>query len=103
MRRRLRRDGPRSISREAKSPAAKRFDLVLDLQRDANLAMHQPPQGYLAPGADAMAQAAAAMEIATMTGEFEKPKYFAYKPSICAHSRSRQPGCNQCIDICSNT
>jgi len=80
---------------------SERFDLVLDLQRTPSLAMHQPPQGYLAPGADVIAQAAAAMEIATMTGEFEKPKYFAYKPSICAHSRSRQPGCNQCIDICS--
>ena len=80
---------------------SERFDLVLDLERTPYLAMHQPPQGYLAPGADPVAQAKAAMEIATMTGEFEKPKYFAYKPSICAHSRSRQPGCNQCIDICS--
>ena len=63
--------------------------------------MHQPPQGYLAPGADPVAQALAVAEIATLTGEFEKPKYFAYKASICAHSRSRQPGCNQCIDVCS--
>jgi len=36
-----------------------------------------------------------------MTGEFEKPKYFAYKASICAHSRSRQRGCDLCIDVCS--
>jgi ferredoxin len=66
-----------------------------------HIALHQPPQGYLAPGGDAPAQAAAAMEIALMTGEFEKPRYFAYKASICAHSRSRQPGCNQCLDVCS--
>ena len=77
------------------------FDLVLDLARMPALAMHQPPQGYLAPGADPIAQAMAVAEIATLTGEFEKPKYFAYKASICAHSRSRQPGCNQCIDVCS--
>ena len=77
------------------------FDLVLDLERTPHIALHQPPQGYLAPGADAAAQAAAAMEIALMTGEFEKPRYFAYKASICAHSRSRQPGCNQCLDVCS--
>ena len=32
----------------------------------------------------------AVAELATMTGEFEKPKYFAYKASICAHSRSQQ-------------
>ena len=31
---------------------AERFDLVLDLQAAPELAMHQPPQGYFAPGAD---------------------------------------------------
>ncbi len=78
-----------------------RFDLVLDLQQTPQLRMHQPPQGYYAPRADAIAQATAVAEIVTLTGEFEKPKYFAYKASICAHSRSQLPGCNQCIDICS--
>ena len=48
-----------------------------------------------------VAQAQAVTELAAMIGEFEKPKYFAYKASICAHSRSRKPGCNQCIDVCS--
>jgi len=80
---------------------SERFDLVLDLGRTPHLRMHQPPQGYLAPGADPVAQALAVAEIATMTGEFEKPKYFAYKASICAHSRSRQRGCDLCIDVCS--
>ncbi len=78
-----------------------RFDLVLDLQATPHLRMHQPPQGYYAPGADVVAQAKAVAELATMTGEFEKPKYFAYKASICAHSRSRKPGCTACIDVCS--
>ena len=78
-----------------------RFDLILDLQRVPHLTLHQPPQGYLAPGADAVAQAKAVTEIAGLTGEFEKPKYFAYKASICAHSRSQQPGCNLCVDVCS--
>ena len=77
------------------------FDLVLDLQREPSLRMHQPPQGYLAPGADVVAQAKAVAELATMTGEFVKPKYFAYKASICAHSRSRKTGCTACIDVCS--
>ena len=80
---------------------SERFDLVLDLGEAPSFTMHQPPQGYLAPGTDRAAQAIAVTEIAALTGEFEKPKYFAYKPSICAHSRSRQPGCNQCIDVCS--
>ena len=80
---------------------SERFDLVLDLGRVPYFRMHQPPQGYLAPGTDPLAQAKAVTEIAMLTGEFEKPKYFAYKPSICAHSRSRQPGCNLCLDVCS--
>ncbi|MEP7181216.1 MAG: 4Fe-4S binding protein [Betaproteobacteria bacterium] len=80
---------------------SERFDLVLDLQRTPQLRMHQPPQGYFAPGADPVVQAQAVAELAAMVGEFEKPKYFAYKSSICAHSRSQKAGCNQCIDVCS--
>lgn len=77
------------------------FDLVLDLARTPWFGMHQPPQGYFAPGADVVAQAKAVAELATMTGEFEKPKYFAYKASICAHERSGKQGCSACIDVCS--
>ncbi|HUH95015.1 MAG TPA: 4Fe-4S binding protein [Casimicrobiaceae bacterium] len=77
------------------------FDLVLDLDRAPYFRMHQPPQGYWRPGADAAAQALAVTEIAAAVGSFEKPKFFAYKASICAHSRSEQPGCNLCIDVCS--
>ncbi|HVO87551.1 MAG TPA: 4Fe-4S binding protein [Casimicrobiaceae bacterium] len=77
------------------------FDLVLDLARQPLMSQVQPPQGYYAPGDDAVAQARAVAELATMTGEFEKPKYFSYKASICAHSRSRKIGCSQCIDVCS--
>ena len=78
-----------------------RFDIVLDLRGTPWFAQHQPPQGYYAPGADPLAQAKVAAELATLRGEFEKPKYFRYKASICAHSRSKQTGCTQCIDVCS--
>ena len=78
-----------------------RFDLVLDLQANPLLGMHQPPQGYFAPGADLPAQAQAATRLAAMVGEFEKPRYFAYRASICAHSRAKKTGCTQCIDVCS--
>jgi ferredoxin len=80
---------------------AARFDAVLDLQSTRWFRQHQPPQGYFAPGDDPLAQAKTAAEIALSVGEFEKPKYFAYKPSICAHSRSQKTGCTQCIDVCS--
>ena len=82
---------------------AERFDLVLDLQRVAALRMHQPPQGYLAPGADPVAQAKAVASLAAMVGEFDKPRYFSYKAAICAHSRSQKPGCSRCIDVCSTS
>ena len=78
-----------------------RFDIVLDLSRTPLLRMHQPPQGYVAPGADPAAQAAAVAGLPALVGEFEKPTFFAYRSSICAHGRSGKPGCSQCLDVCS--
>ncbi len=83
------------------SARTEHFDLVLDLGAEPTFHMHQPPQGYWRPGADPAAQAAAVAEIALAIGEFEKPKFFNYKASICAHSRSQQKGCDLCIDVCS--
>jgi ferredoxin len=80
---------------------SERFDLVLDLDQAPRFPMHQPPQGYWHPGPNPDTQADALADIAGAVGEFEKPKFFEYKASICAHSRSQQPGCNLCIDICS--
>ena len=78
-----------------------RFDLVLDLSVEPLIKLHQPPQGYFAPGRDPLMQAEAARRLATMTGEFEKPKFFVYRANICAHSRNEMTGCTQCIDVCS--
>jgi ferredoxin len=76
------------------------FDLVLDLRAVPVFRMHQPPQGYF-HAVDGLALARAHAELPEMIGEFEKPKFFAYKESICAHSRSKKTGCNKCIEICS--
>lgn len=86
---------------EAQATRQETFDLVLDLQREPAFAMHQPPQGYWHPGTDPAAQAQVIVDVLGAVGQFEKPRYFTYKASICAHSRSQQPGCNQCIDVCS--
>ncbi len=80
---------------------SERFDLVLDLGAEAAIKLKQPPQGYLAPGRDPLAQALAAGQLAQLVGEFEKPKFFAYNAKTCAHSRSAKAGCNNCIDTCS--
>ena len=83
------------------APRKESFDLVLDLSPEPLIKLHQPPQGYFAPGADPVEQALAVAELAGMVGEFEKPKFFRYDANICAHGRSEKTGCSQCIDICS--
>jgi len=81
---------------------SEKFDMVLDLSREALIRLHQPPQGYIAPGADPLEQALAAHQLLGLVGEFEKPRFFSYKEKICAHSRSGKQGCNQCLDVCSS-
>lgn len=78
-----------------------RFDAVLDLSAERWFTGHQPPQGYFGPGSDPLEQARAAAELALSIGQFEKPKFFAYNASICAHGRSGKQGCDRCIDVCS--
>jgi len=85
----------------AETHHGERFDLVLDLNDKPLLDTPQPPQGYFAPGADTLALARAVRELAQMSGEFEKPKFFEYKEKICAHGRSEITGCTRCIDVCS--
>lgn len=80
---------------------SERFDLVLDLSPEPLIRLPHPPQGYLAPGRDALDQSEAARKLLALVGEFEKPRYFNYKASICAHSRNAIEGCNRCIDVCS--
>lgn len=80
--------------------ASETFDMVLDLQAIPAIALHQPPQGYLAVRDDA-ALYEAVLQMREWVGEFEKPKFFHYKPRICAHSRNEQVGCRACIDVCS--
>jgi ferredoxin len=83
------------------APRQEKFDLVLDLGASPQIAAHQPPHGYYAPGPDAAARAAAVEALAGMVGDFEKPKYFAYKERLCAHGRNGRTGCTACIDVCS--
>lgn len=75
------------------------FDLVLDLSQTAVVSAPQPPFGYRhAVGEEAIGLAIA--ELSDLIGEFEKPRYFNYNDSICAHSRSELPGCTRCVDVC---
>jgi ferredoxin len=77
------------------------FDLVLDFSAQPLFAARQPPQGYFRAPANDTALAPILDEMREAVGEFEKPRYFAYRESICAHQRSEIVGCSACIDICS--
>ena len=77
------------------------FDLVLDLrpgQARPGFGQHAPPQGYFRwDGRDLQTL----LKLRELVGEFEKPRFFAYKQKLCAHSRNQTTGCTACIDICS--
>jgi ferredoxin len=75
------------------------FDLVLDLGNAPLLGSEILPPGYYAP-ADAAELQQALLELPTLVGEFEKPKYFRYNASICAHGRSGITACTRCLDAC---
>lgn len=77
-----------------------RFDLVLDLSQPPALDAELPPFGYYAPGTDSAALAQALEELPGLVGEFAKPKFFIYDPSLCAHSRKGLAGCTRCLDTC---
>ncbi|MCX7960913.1 MAG: 4Fe-4S binding protein [Burkholderiales bacterium] len=77
------------------------FDLVFDLSREPAIRLHDPPQGYFAPGADPLEQALAAARLVALVGEFEKPRFVQYRERLCAHSRSAKIGCTKCLDVCS--
>lgn len=76
------------------------FDLVLDLGSPPLLQSELLPPGYFAPGADRDALQAALDEIPGLTGEFEKPQYYYYDASICAHGRSGITACTRCLETC---
>lgn len=74
------------------------FDLVLDLRSAPAFARHAPPQGYVhAPQPDL----ATLLRLRELVGEFDKPRFFQYKASLCAHGRNGKAGCTACVDICS--
>ena len=96
--------GAIDFGREAKA-VTESFDLVLDLGARPLIALHAPPQGYFALKASAGLATpgllAMVVKLRDMVGEFEKPRFFAYKQKICAHSRNETVGCHACVDICS--
>jgi len=74
------------------------FDLVLDLRATPAFSQHALPQGYLRWDGRELGTL---LQLRGLVGEFEKPRFFVYKPKLCAHSRNEKTGCTACIDVCS--
>lgn len=75
-------------------------DLILDLSPNPVLSMTVKPPGYIVAKLGEDELSSAQHELEHMVGSFEKPRYFEYDASICAHGRSGQSGCNRCLDTC---
>ena len=84
----------------AEQSVGERFDLVLDLRPEPAFTQHALPQGYF-HARDERQLVDAVLKLRDLVGEFEKPKFFHYKPKLCAHSRNEKIGCTACIDVCS--
>jgi len=75
-------------------------DLIVDLCAQPLLNMPLKPPGYLISQLEEPYLTQLEDELKGLTGTFEKPKYFDYDASICAHGRSGIAGCTKCIDAC---
>ncbi|MHB1249471.1 MAG: 4Fe-4S binding protein [Polaromonas sp.] len=77
---------------------SEKFDLILDLRATPAFTQHALPQGYFRwDGQDSRTL----LQLRSLVGEFEKPRFFVYKQKLCAHSRNEKTGCTACIDVCS--
>ncbi|MBL4711111.1 MAG: hypothetical protein JKX75_01180, partial [Gammaproteobacteria bacterium] len=66
-------------------------DLLLDLNKEPLLTMPVKPPGYfVADTVNEVSLLSVINQLQELTGTFEKPRYFDYDASICAHSRSGQ-------------
>lgn len=90
------------VTAAASHPGAFVTDMILDLRNTAPLfAEPDKRDGYFRPDANSPAAVERALfDMADLVGDFEKPIYVDYTPSICAHSRSRVVGCSRCLDAC---
>ncbi|WP_428635025.1 4Fe-4S binding protein [Sedimenticola sp.] len=75
-------------------------DLVLDLGAVPQLGMPMKPPGYLHSGIDETSLGGAIKSLRELVGTFDKPRYFSYDASICAHGRAGHIACTRCMDAC---
>lgn len=81
-------------------PVIDPFDMVLDLSSTAKITADIPPFGYFAPGNDSQQLDNSLQQLPEYLGEFDKPRFFDHKESICVHSSSGLDGCENCLTVC---
>ena len=86
----------------ARNEAVSTCDIIIDLSGGTPLfpAAHKR-DGYLrADPGDPAAVQRVLFEATDLVGAFDKPRYVAFRPELCAHSRNRKTGCTRCLDVC---
>lgn len=76
------------------------FDVVLDLGERPLLSVERAPVGYQRTLGDPQRLKAALELLPGLVGEFQKPRYFDYRESLCAHGSRGLSGCSRCLDAC---
>jgi ferredoxin len=86
----------------SRSNATSNCDIILDLSGGtAFFSAADLRDGYVrADPGDPAAVLRAVLKSRDLIGMFEKPRYVAYDPLLCAHSRSQIVGCTRCLDLC---
>jgi ferredoxin len=86
----------------ARDGARSRCDIILDLSGEATLFPSADLRaGYLRADPESPAAVLkAVLKARDLVGAFEKPRYVAFDPLLCAHSRSHIVGCTRCLEVC---
>ncbi len=83
-----------------KQPQQLTVDMVLDLGAQPLLSMALPPPGYLHAVVPIHDRRTLDGQLQGMIGVFEKPRFFKYDATKCAHARNGRTVCTRCIDAC---
>jgi len=75
-------------------------DAILDLNETPLLGREMLPPGYFHVPARDFDNPELVTELLELQGEFQKPRYFDYDASICAHGVNGKLACRQCLDAC---